>query len=76
MQGKAGFKCDQCDFSSVSQRGLKVHVGRNHKVQQAAEILREDLEESLNLSEQSDEREEDISSVNADISSILEGVRT
>merc|ERR1712105_244471 len=26
-------KCDQCDFSSVSQRGLKVHVGRNHKVQ-------------------------------------------
>ena len=54
---------------------MKVHVGRNHKVQQAAEILREDLEESLNLSEQSDEREEDISSVNADISSILEGVR-
>ena len=45
-------KCDQCDFSSVSQRGLKVHVGRNHKVQQAAEILREDeeVEVSLNLS--------------------------
>ena len=33
------FNCDQCDFSSDSQRGLKVHVGRSHKVQQAAEIL-------------------------------------
>ena len=63
-------KCDQCDFSSVSQRGLKVHVGRNHKVQQAAEILREDredLEVSLNLSQQSDERDENISSVNEEV---------
>ena len=51
--------------SRNAQRGLKVHVGRSHKVQQAAEILREDLEESLNLSEQSDEREEGISFVNA-----------
>ena len=25
------FKCDQCDFASDSQRGLKVHVGRSHK---------------------------------------------
>ena len=25
------FQCDQCDFSSESQRGLKVHVGRSHK---------------------------------------------
>ena len=61
------FKCDQCEFSSVSQRGLKVHVGRNHKVQQAAEILRDDeeVDVSLNLSHQNDERDENISSVNA-----------
>ena len=63
------FNCDQCDFSSDSQRGLKVHVGRSHKVQQAAEILREDLDVSLSLSQLSDEREEHTSSVNADISS-------
>ena len=37
---------------TVSQRGLKVHIGRSHKGQQAAEILREDeeVEVSLNLS--------------------------
>ena len=45
-------KCYQCDFSSVSQRGLKVHVRRSHKGQQADEILREDeeVEVTLNLS--------------------------
>ena len=25
------FKCDLCDFSSKSKRGLKVHTGRSHK---------------------------------------------
>ena len=25
------FQCDQCDFVTESQRGLKVHVGRSHK---------------------------------------------
>lgn len=45
-------KCDQCEFSSVSQRGLKVHVRRSHKGKQADEILREDeeVEVTLNLS--------------------------
>ena len=62
------FQCDQCDFSSESQRGLKVHVGRSHK---KPEILREELvEDSLNLSQPSDVREDDISSINADLSSL------
>ena len=25
------YPCDQCDFATESQRGLKVHVGRSHK---------------------------------------------
>ena len=36
------FKCDQCDFSSDSKRGLKVHKGRAHKDQQLPENLRVD----------------------------------
>ena len=36
------FKCDQCDFSSDSKRGLKVHKGRAHKDQQLLENLRVD----------------------------------
>ena len=63
------FKCDQCDFASDSQRGLKVHVGRSHK---DPEVLRaEEQDVSLNLSEISDVREE-ISSVKADISFEME----
>ena len=42
-------KCDQCEFSSVSQRSLKVHVRRSHKGQQADEILREDEEVEVTL---------------------------
>ena len=45
---KKKFKCDQCDFESESQRGLKVHIGRNHK---DTEVLREEHEVSLVLSE-------------------------
>ena len=33
------FKCDQCNFSSDSKRGLKVHIGRAHKDQQLPENL-------------------------------------
>ena len=68
------FQCHQCDFSSDSQRGLKVHAGRSHKLQQASEILREELEVSLTLSQLSDEQEKDISSVNADTSSTLDDI--
>merc|ERR1711863_120124 len=50
------FKCDQCDFASDSQRGLKVHVDRSHK---DPEVLRaEEQDVPLNLSEISDVREE------------------
>ena len=50
------FKCDQCDFASDSQRGLKVHVGRSHK---EIEVLRaEEHDVSLALSEMSETREE------------------
>ena len=66
------FKCDQCDFASDSQRGLKVHVGRSHK---DPEVLRvEDHEVSLNLSEISEIRE-DNPSVKADISFGTGGTR-
>ena len=62
------FKCDQCDFSSESQRGLKVHMGRRHKDLQLPENLREEEhEEPLNLSLQS--QDQDVSLVNADDSS-------
>ena len=29
--GTKKLKCEQCDFNSDSQRGLKVHIGRSHK---------------------------------------------
>ena len=63
------FKCDQCDFASDSQRGLRVHVGRSHK---ETEVLRaEEQDVSFALSEVSEVREED-SSVKADTSFGLE----
>ena len=59
------FHCDQCDFASDSQRGLKVHVGRSHK---ETEVLRaEEHDVSFALSEVSEIREED-SIVKADTS--------
>ena len=63
------FQCDECDFSSESQRGLKVHVGRSHK---KPEILREELlEDSLNLSQsQASDIREDVSSSKVDLSSM------
>ena len=52
------FNCNQCDFGSDSQRGLKVHVGRSHK---ETEILRAgEHEASFALSEVSEVREEDL----------------
>ena len=41
-------QCEQCDFSTNSQRGLKVHIGRAQKLMEP-EILREDHEVSLNI---------------------------
>ena len=54
--GAKKFKCDQCEFTSDSQRGLKVHVGRSHK---NPEVLRdEEHDQSLDLSFASSKREE------------------
>ena len=61
--GTKKFKCEQCDFNSESQRGLKVHIGKSHK---NPEVLRDGkLDQSLDLSFASSKREE-ISSLNAD----------
>ena len=65
------FKCDQCNFSSKSKRGLKVHIGRSHKDIQTPECLRGgELENSLNISELSENREEGSSLVKADHSAL------
>ena len=67
------FKCDQCDFGSDSQHGLKVHADRSHK---ETEVLRaEEHEVSFALSEVSDVREED-SIVKADTSFAVEEQET
>ena len=67
------FKCDQCDFASDSQRGLKVHVGRSHK---ETEVLRtEEHDVSFALSEMSETREED-TIVKADTSCGVEEQKT
>ena len=60
---KKKFKCDQCDFKSESQRGLKVHIGRSHK---EPEALREEHEVSMVISEPGDVARSDDPSVNAD----------
>ena len=57
------FKCDQCDFVTESQRGLKVHIGRSHK---DPEVLREELEVSLVISDPGDVARVDDPFVNAD----------
>ena len=60
---KKKFKCDQCDFETESQRGLKVHIGRSHK---DPEVLREELEVSLVISDLGDVARVDDPFVNAD----------
>ena len=72
------FKCEQCDFSSKSKRGLKTHISRIHKDIQKPEVHHEDVEEpenlcgaelekSLNISQLSQNR--DLSLVNSTLSS-------
>ena len=57
-------------FTFLCRRGLKVHIGRRHKVLQLPETLRaEEHEESLNLSLQSEDRDQDVSLVDAGNSS-------
>ena len=58
-QTEKQFKCDQCEFSSESQRGFKVHMGRRHKDLQLPENLRDDeCEEFLAVSPLKEVREE------------------
>ena len=57
------FKCDQCEFTSASKRGVNVHIGHAHKESQKPEDLREfEPDQSLDLSQASSFREEIISS--------------
>ena len=60
------FKCDQCEFTSASKRGVNVHIGHAHKESQKPEDLREiEPDQSLDLSQASGFREE-ITSSNAE----------
>ena len=71
------FKCEQCDFSSKSKRGLKTHTSRIHKDNQKPDVKHgepEDLrdqeqEKSLNVSQRSQSRDQ--SFANAVLSSTL-----
>ena len=56
-QTEKQFKCDQCEFTSESQRGFKVHMGRRHKDLQLPENLR-DGEQFLAVSPLKEVREE------------------
>ena len=73
-------KCDQCNFKAASEKGLRQHQRMKHKPSMVAssenseiqstpekEILREELEVSLNISQPSETRDDEISSVNADL---------
>ena len=75
-------KCDQCNFKAASEKGLRQHQRMKHKPSMVAssensenqtspecEILREEeLKVSLNISQQSETRDDENSSVNADLS--------
>ena len=73
-------KCDQCNYKAASEKGLRQHQRMKHKPSMVAssensenqstpekEILREELEVSLNISEPSETRDNEISSVIADL---------
>ena len=74
--------CDQCDYKAASEKGLKQHKRMKHNASKLAssensanqstpekEILREELEDSFNISQPSEMRDE-ILSVNADLSTL------
>ena len=75
-------KCDQCNFKAASEKGLRQHQRMKHKPSMVAssensenqtspecEILREEeLKVSLNISQPSGTRDDEISSVDADLS--------
>ena len=68
--------CDQCDYKAASEKGLKQHKRMKHMASKLAssensakqstpekEILREELEDSCNISQPSEMRDEEILSV-------------
>ena len=72
--------CDQCDYKAASEKGLKQHKRMKHNASKLAssensvnqstpekEILREELEVSLNISKPSETRDNEISSFIADL---------
>ena len=75
-------KCDQCNYKAASEKGLRQHQRMKHKPSMVAssensenqtspecEILREEeLKVSLNISQPSGTRDDEISSVDADLS--------
>ena len=56
--------CNQCDFKAASEKGLRQHIRMKHK----PEILREERDVSLNISQSSEMIDDEISSVNAELS--------
>jgi hypothetical protein len=53
------FKCDLCEYTNTTQRGVNSHKGHKHKVSPKPEALRdEQAEQSLELSRVSEKRDE------------------
>ena len=53
------FQCDKCDFVSISEHGVKIHNGTQHKESQQPEQFRaESLDQSLTLTPVKESREE------------------
>ena len=62
----SSFKCDKCEYTSTTEHGVKIHNGHQHKNSQQPEELRcESLNNSLNVSLGSEERQENILSHNS-----------
>ena len=61
----SSFQCEQCDYTSNTEHGVKVHKGHQHKNSQNPEELRGECHNnSLNMSLPSEEREENTSDSN------------
>ena len=62
------FQCDKCDFVSISEHGVKIHNGTQHKESQQPEQLRaESLDNSLITTPVKESREEDTEKTNSPV---------
>ena len=67
----SSFQCDKCDFKSSTDHGVKIHIGHQHKNSQKPEEIRDEtLNNSLNTSLPSEEREE-INSMSSSINNTV-----